>query len=72
MSAATKAVKIVQPSALHGSVEEVRESLGEMWLPRLYRERIMKLRTRSHNLPVQTKENRVEIQHTLLGVELKS
>ncbi|HEY0545938.1 MAG TPA: hypothetical protein VGC91_11220 [Pyrinomonadaceae bacterium] len=67
-----KAAKIAQPSALQKSVEEVREALGETWLPSLYRERIMKLRTRSHNLPVQTKENRVEIQHTLLGVELKS
>jgi hypothetical protein len=67
-----KAAKIVQPSSMLQSVEEVKESLGEVWLPRLYRERIMSLRTRSHNLPVQAKENRVEIQHTLLGVELKT
>ena len=53
-------------------IEEVKEKLGEVWLPRLYRERILKLRTRSHELPVPAKENRVEIQHTLLGVELKT
>jgi hypothetical protein len=70
--AAPKAAKAAQPSALQKGVEEVRESLGETWLPLLYRERIMKLRTRSHNLPLPAKENRVEIQHTLLGVELKS
>lgn len=46
--------------------------MGSTWLPRLYRERIMKLRTRSHHLPVEPKENRVDIHHTLLGVELKS
>jgi hypothetical protein len=70
--ATPKAAKAAQPATLLRSVEEVRESLSEMWLPRLYRERIMKLRTRSHELPVQPKENRVEIQHTLLGVELKT
>ena len=46
--------------------------MGISWLPRLYRERIMKLRTRSHQLPVMAIENRVDIHHTLLGVELKS
>jgi hypothetical protein len=70
--ATPKAAKVAQPSALQKGVEEVRESLGATWLPLLYREQIMKLRTRSHNLPLPTKENRVEIQHTLLGVELKS
>lgn len=53
-------------------IEEVKDALGKSWLPHIYRERILKLRTRSHNLPVPAKENRVEIQHTLLGVEIKT
>lgn len=45
--------------------------LGEMWMPRIYRECIRPLRTRAHHLPVQAKKAEIEIQHTLLGVELK-
>lgn len=54
------------------SAEEIKESLGEAWLPRLYRERILPMRTRSHHLNLYAKRSAdVEIQHTLLGVELK-
>ncbi|HEX8140161.1 MAG TPA: hypothetical protein VF544_21540 [Pyrinomonadaceae bacterium] len=49
----------------------VREGLGEMWLPSIYRERILRLRTRSAHLEVPARGGAVEIQHTLLGVELK-
>jgi hypothetical protein len=51
--------------------EEIKASLAEMWLPRIYRERILPMRTRSHQLYVGAKKESVEIQHTLLGVELK-
>lgn len=58
-----------------GSVEalvsEVRERLGEEWPPRVYRERILPLRTRAHAVPAATKNAAVEVQHTLLGIELK-
>ncbi|MGB9178039.1 MAG: hypothetical protein WCB68_02240 [Pyrinomonadaceae bacterium] len=50
---------------------ETKEALAEMWLPRIYRERILTKRTRSHALDIPAKDARVEIQHTLLGVELK-
>ena len=50
---------------------EVKETLGEAWLPALYRTRILSLRTRSHHLEIAAKESAVEVQHTLLGVELK-
>lgn len=50
---------------------EIKESLGELWLPRIYRERILTMRTRSSHLHVATKKAEVDIQHTLLGVELK-
>jgi hypothetical protein len=52
-------------------VMEIKETLGEMWMPRLYLERVMALRTRSHNLEVTGKGSQVQVQHTLLGVELK-
>ena len=50
---------------------QIKESLGEAWLPRLYRERILTLRTRSHHLPMAAKDAPVDVQHTLLGIELK-
>ena len=51
--------------------EEIKSLLNESWLPRLYRERIMSVRTRSYHLGALPRNTRVEIQHTLLGVELK-
>jgi hypothetical protein len=49
----------------------IQEQLGESWLPRIYRERILKLRTRSYEFDGAKPAARVDIQHTLLGVELK-
>lgn len=51
--------------------QQIRERLGETWLPRIYRERILKLRTRSYHFAIEGTPKRVLIQHTLLGVELK-
>lgn len=51
--------------------DKVVEALGEDWLPRIYGERILKLRTRAHHLQTPQKSSSVEVQHTLLGVELK-
>jgi len=51
--------------------QQIKEQLGESWLPRIYRERILKLRTRSYHFDAAKPRARVEIQHTLLGVELK-
>lgn len=50
---------------------KIREDLNENWLPAIYREKIRTLRTRAYRLDVMPRENRAEIQHTLLGVELK-
>ena len=51
--------------------QKIQEQLGETWLPRIYRERILKLRTRSYQFENDKPSERVVIQHTLLGVELK-
>ena len=52
-------------------VEEIIAMLDDSWPPRIYRERILPLRTRSHFLPAVTDRTRIEVQHTLLGVELR-
>lgn len=61
-----------RPSSAASTVSEIKDELGEVWLARIYNERILSLRTRSHHLNVPAKRNVVEIQHTLLGVELKA
>ena len=57
------------------SVEElaskIQENLAESWLPRIYRERVLKLRTRSYHFDNLKPSVTVTVQHTLLGVELK-
>lgn len=53
-------------------VAEIKNKLQENWLPEIYRQKIRVLRTRSFRLDVEQRENKTEIQHTLLGVELKA
>ncbi len=50
--------------------EQVKIELADTWLPLIYSERILKMRTRSYNFGALHGKPRVEIQHTLLGVEL--
>lgn len=52
-------------------VQRIQEQLADSWLPRIYRDRILKLRTRSYHFESDKPSPRVDIQHTLLGVELK-
>ena len=57
--------------AIENSAQAIQEQLAEAWLPRIYRERVLKLRTRSYRFDNASAAARVVIQHTLLGVELK-
>lgn len=50
---------------------QVKTELSDAWLPLIYRQRILKMRTRSYSFGALTRKPSVEIQHTLLGVELK-
>lgn len=50
---------------------EVATELKQSWLGHIYRERILKMRTRSYHFGALERKPRVEIQHSLLGVELK-
>ncbi len=51
---------------------QVKAELKDAWLPHVYRERIRKMRTRSYRFEGLRHKARVDIQHTLLGVELIS
>ena len=51
--------------------DQIRERLADAWLPQIYRERILKLRTRAYHFEIAGTPKRILIQHTLLGVELK-
>src|SRR5437667_12771109 len=56
-------------------LSEIENTMGESWLAAIYRDRILKLRTRSYVFPSPAKpgakQTTPEIQHTLLGIELK-
>ena len=53
-------------------LSEIETTMGESWLPEIYRDRILKLRTRSYVFPAPAKRKITPaIQHTLLGIELK-
>jgi hypothetical protein len=49
--------------------------MGESWLPTIYRDHILTLRTRSYVFPSlagrRSRQSTPEVQHTLLGIELK-
>lgn len=51
--------------------ETIRETLADDWLPALYKEKVRSQRTRSVHLDISARENKPEILHTLLGIELK-
>ena len=50
---------------------DIREKLGDEWIPAIYRERVRVQRTRAYHLDIAKTEHRADIQHTLLGIELK-
>src|SRR6266550_7041670 len=56
-------------------LSEIENTMGESWLAAIYRDQILKLRTRSYVFPSpakpRAKQTPPEIQHTLLGIELK-
>ena len=50
---------------------EICASMADDWLATIYEKRIRSQRTRSYKLNIPKKENRADIQYTLLGIELK-
>lgn len=51
--------------------DEIKASLADDWLPTIYEREIRSQRTRSCKIDVPKRENRADIQYTLLGIELK-
>jgi hypothetical protein len=51
--------------------EQVKAELKSAWLPSIYHDRVMQMRTRSYHFGALPKTPVCLIQHTLLGVELK-
>ena len=53
-------------------LETIRSDLGDSWLPQVYVQRVLKLRTRAYEFPAISKNAAPQIHHTLLGIELKA
>ncbi|MGQ0761575.1 MAG: hypothetical protein ACT4OT_06105 [Acidobacteriota bacterium] len=49
----------------------IQATIGDSWLPRIYRDRILRMRTRAYEFPALPKSAAPQIHHTLLGIELK-
>lgn len=54
-----------------GYAQRIIASMSEAWLPCIYRDRVLKMRTRSYHFEGPGKSQAVQVQHSLLGVELK-
>ncbi|MGH9882741.1 MAG: hypothetical protein ACRD6N_14995 [Pyrinomonadaceae bacterium] len=50
---------------------QIKAELGNSWLPHIYRDRVLKMRTRSYHFESLKRNVAVKTQHSLLGVELK-
>jgi hypothetical protein len=59
------------PKSAADYAARVQSELKSAWLPHIYRERIRKTRTRAYSFEEIKPKGRIEVQHTLLGVELK-
>lgn len=59
------------PQSANDLASGIEIKMGESWLPRIYRERILQMRTRAYEFPAVSKSATPRIHHTLLGIELK-
>ena len=55
----------------HELAADIQAAMGDAWLPRIYRERILRMRTRAYAFPTLPRNAAPDIHHTLLGIELK-
>jgi hypothetical protein len=53
------------------SSDEIRQQLSDTWIADLYEKKIRSQRTRAFSIEIPERENKPEILHTLLGIELK-
>ncbi len=59
------------PPSANELASAIETKMGESWLPRIYRERILRMRTRAYEFPALPQRATPQIHHTLLGMELK-
>lgn len=59
------------PQSASDLASAIETKMGGSWLPRIYRERILRMRTRAYEFPALPKRVVPRIHHTLLGIELK-
>ncbi len=59
------------PKSASDLASAIQATIGDSWLPRIYRDRILKMRTRAYEFPALPKNAAPQIHHTLLGIELK-
>ncbi len=52
--------------------QTIKAELGDEWIPLVYRTKIRSHRTRAFEIYVPEKENDISIEHTLLGIQLRS
>ena len=53
-------------------LDQIKTALDDSWLPQVYVERVLKSQTRAYEFPNLPQSTKVEIHHTLLGIELKA
>lgn len=53
------------------AVDEIKLQLTESWIPTLYQNLVRSGKTRRFEMAIPERETAPEIQHTLLGIELK-
>ena len=51
--------------------EQIKQQMGDKWLPHIYTQRVLRVRTRPYKFAKPVPTTRPTIQHTLLGIELK-
>ncbi len=54
------------------AVAEIRNAIGDSWIPQIYADRVRPLRTRAFEMDIAERESSPEIMDTLLGCELKA
>ena len=63
--------KSARPVKAEDIAAEIARQLGNQTLAMIYREKILSQRTRQYELKAGGKSHRIEVLHTLLGIELK-
>jgi hypothetical protein len=58
------------PPSANDLASAIETKMGDSWLPRIYRDRILKMRTRAYEFPALPRRAEPRIHHTLLGIEL--